>query len=140
GDEVPKTRWSACPKCRAKMAKEKLTVEQLQGAFTKRASAMLAARGRRTVVWDDALEGGLAKDAVIVAWQGKARGVVAIEKGHDNVMAPSDTSYFNYWQSQTRTEHGHPGHEGYLPWTKVHASSAMPDHLDEAASSRLLGG
>ena len=77
GDEVPPTRWNACPKCRARMAKEKLTPPLLQGAFMKRVGAMLAARGRRMVAWDEALEGGLADDGVVVAWQNVERGRAA---------------------------------------------------------------
>lgn len=140
GDEVPKARWTACPKCRAKMAKEKLTAEELQGAFTKRAAAMLGARGRRAVVWDDALEGGAVKDAVVVAWQSTARGGAAVRKGHDTIMAPSDVTYFNFWQSPARTEHGHPGHEGALPWPNVLAFDPIPAGLDETEARHVLGG
>lgn len=142
GDEVPKTRWNACPKCRARMAKEGLDAEQLHGAFLKRVGAMLSARGRRMVAWDDALESGLPQDAVVVAWQSTERGRVAAAAGHDVVMAPSDTTYFNFWQ--TRAVH-QPGHEGDLPWTKVLAFDPRPSSLGlgDAASAlgaRVLGG
>ena len=131
GDEVPKTRWNACPKCRARMAHEHLDAEQLHGAFLKRVGAMLAARGRRMVAWDDALEGGLPGDAVVVAWQSAERGRTAAAAGHDVVMAPSDTTYFNFWQSRAVPQ---PGHEGDLPWTKVLA-------FDPGASAaHVLGG
>jgi hexosaminidase len=137
GDEVPSARWSACPKCRAKMAKEKLTPALLQGAFMMRASAMLAARGRRPVAWDDALEGGLAPDAVVVAWQSVERGRAAVLAGHDVVMAPSDSTYFNYWQ--TRTQNG-PGHPGYAPWTNVLALDPLPPGLSPSQAARVVGG
>lgn len=137
GDEVPKARWNACPKCRARMAKENLTAEQLQGAFLKRAGAMLASRGRRTVAWDEALEGGLAKDGVVIAWQSAERGRAAAIAGHDVVMAPSSTSYFNYWQTRAG---GEPGHEGYLPWTAVLASDPVPAGLTPAQAAHVLGG
>jgi hexosaminidase len=131
GDEVPKTRWNACQKCRARMAREHLDAEQLHGAFLKRVSAMLSARGRRMVAWDDALEGGLPGDAVVVAWQSAERGRTAAAAGHDVVMAPSDTTYFNFWQSRAVPQ---PGHEGDLPWTKVLA-------FDPGASAgHMLGG
>jgi hexosaminidase len=137
GDEVPKARWSACPKCRARMAKEGLTPAQLQGVFTKRAGSMLAALGRRAVAWDDALEGGVLGSSVIVAWQNAERGRVAALAGHQVVMAPSDTTYFNYWQ--TRTQNG-PGHQGYLPWTKVLAFDPVPPGLSPEQSALVLGG
>ena len=147
GDEVPKVRWNACPKCRARMAKEKLDAEQLQGAFLKRAGALLAARGRRVLAWDEALDGGLAKDGIVVAWQSAERGKVAALAGHDVVMAPSSTTYFNYWQSRgpnvqgsARPKDAEPGHEGYLPWTKVLAFDPVPPGLDAAQKAHILGG
>lgn len=136
GDEVPKTRWNACPKCRARMAREKLSAEQLEGAFLRRAGAMLAARGRRMVAWDEALEDGLTKDGVVVAWRNAERGRAAALAGHDVVMAPSDTLYFNYWQTRTGTE---PGHEGFLPWTKVLALDPVPSGLAPAEAAHVLG-
>ena len=140
GDEVPKTRWSACPKCRARMASEHLDAEQLQGAFMQRAAAMLAAQGRRSLAWDEALEGGLPKDGIVVAWQNGKRGAAAAIAGHDVVMAPSDTTYFNYWQSRTPSEHVQPGHAGFLPLSSVLAFEPRPEGLDSVQSAHILGG
>jgi hexosaminidase len=137
GDEVHKARWNACPRCRARMAKEKLDPEQLQGAFLKRVGAMLASRGRRMVAWDEALEGGVTKDGVVVAWQNAERGRAAAIAEHDVVMAPADTMYFNYWQSRSGTE---PGHEGHLPWTKVLAFDPVPGGLTPAQAAHVMGG
>lgn len=137
GDEVPKTRWNACPKCRARMTREKLSAEQLQGSFLKRAGAMLAERGRRMLAWDEALEGGLASDGVVLAWQNADRGRVAALAGHDVVMAPSDTTYFNFWQTRTQ---GRPGHEGYIPWTKLLAFDPVPSGLSPADAAHVIGG
>jgi hexosaminidase len=118
GDEVPKTRWSACAKCAARMQAEHLGVDHLEGWFMERVTKMVAARGKRAMVWDEALDERLPKDVVVVAWQSKERGGEAVRRGHDVVMAPHEHLYFNYWQSKTRRE---PGHEGYLPWEKVRA-------------------
>ena len=142
GDEVPKTRWNACPKCRARMAREHIDAEQLHGAFLKRAGTTLAAGGRRMVVWDDALEGGVPQDALVAAWQSAQRGLVAATAGHDVVMAPSDTTYFNFGQSR---EVPQPGHAGALPWSRVLAFEPRPASLGfgDAGSplgARVLGG
>jgi hexosaminidase len=130
GDEVPKTRWAACSKCRARMAKEKLDAEHLHGAFLKRVGAMLSARGRRMVAWDDALEGGVPADALLVAWQSEQRARLGTAAGYDVVMAPSDTTYLNFWQSRAVHQ---PGHEGYLPWTRVLGFQPLSDR-------HVLGG
>ena len=137
GDEVPKKRWNECPKCRARMKKENLGAEQLQGAFMKRAGELLASRGRRMMAWDEALEGGLAKDGVVVAWRGVSRAREAAIADHDVLLAPYESTYFNFWQSRFR---GGPGHDGYLPWTKVLAFDPQPPGLDAAQSAHVLGG
>ena len=137
GDEVPKKRWNECPKCRARMKKEGLTAEQLQGAFMKRAGELLATKGRRMMAWDEALDGGLAKDGVVVAWRGLPRAREAAIADHDVLTAPYESTYFNFWQSRFRTG---PGHSGYLPWTKVLAFDPLPPGLDATQSAHVLGG
>ena len=136
GDEVPKKRWNECPKCRARMQHEHLDAEQLQGAFMKRAGEMLAARGRRTMAWDEAIDGGITKDSLIVAWQSADRGVTAARAGYDVVMAPHVSVYFNFWQSRSGSE---PGHRGHLPWTRVLAFEPVPGGLDASVAAHFVG-
>lgn len=137
GDEVPTTRWKACPKCRAAMEKEKVSVEGLEGVFLKRATATLETRGRRAMAWDDAIGGGLATNAIAVAWRGGDAAARAAARGYDVVSAPSDAYYFNFWQSRSGKE---AGHEGFIPWTRVLATPPVPPGLDAATASRVLGG
>ena len=86
------------------------------------------------MVWDEAFDGVHVKDAVVVAWQSKERGRDAARAGHDVVMAPHDTSYFNIRQSTVPTE---PGHEGLLPWTAVRTGSPLPS---KGETAHILGG
>ena len=61
GDECPKDRWKACPKCQARIKEEGLKDEfELQSYFVKRVSKILQSKGRRLIGWDEILEGGLA--------------------------------------------------------------------------------
>jgi hexosaminidase len=122
------------------MARERLDAEQLQGAFMKRAGAMLAARGRRMAAWDEALEHGLPPDGVVVAWQNAERGRAAAIAGHDVVMAPASTSYFNFWQARTAATKRPAGHEGYIPWTAVLGFDPMPAGLSREQAAHVLGG
>ena len=63
GDECPKTRWKACPKCQARIKKEGLADEhELQSYFVHRIEKYLNAHGRRIIGWDEILEGGLAPE------------------------------------------------------------------------------
>lgn len=138
GDEVRPTRWAACSKCRAAMkASNTTTAIGLEGVFMARATSMLARLGRRALVWDEALSPSLPKDAVVLAWQSKDRGLEAARQGYDVVMAPHEHVYFNFHQSRTG---GEPGHDGFLPWTKVHAFDPVPAGLEEAHAGHVLGG
>lgn len=135
GDEVPKDRWRSCAKCRARMQKEKLSEHELQGWFMKRVSGTLEKLGRRTMAWDEALDGGLPASGVVVAWQSKERGAAAAQHDHDVVMAPNAFVYFDQPQRPERSD----VHETYLPWTKVLAFDPIPDGLDARQTDRVLG-
>ena len=54
----------------------------LQSYFIGRVEAMLHARGRRLVGWDEILEGGLAPSATVMSWRGEAGGIAAAKAGH----------------------------------------------------------
>lgn len=138
GDEVPKKRWNACPKCRAKMQKEGLAdAEKLQGAFGKRVAAMLAKHGKKPMVWDEALDGGLPEGALVVAWRGEHRTKDVAEAWSDVVAAPWETVYFNHWQTRER---GGPGHAGYVPYDKALAFDPVPRGLDAEHQRHVRGG
>ncbi|MCC8023503.1 MAG: beta-N-acetylhexosaminidase [Clostridiales bacterium] len=70
GDETPKSAWKACPDCQYRMKAEGLADgNALQGYFSNRLIAHLADKGRRAVLWNDALQGGnLRPDAAIQFW------------------------------------------------------------------------
>lgn len=137
GDEVPKTRWEACPKCRARMKAEHLSSEALGGWFMHRVGESLAKRGRRALAWDEVLEAGAMNDAVVVAWQGAERGAKAARGGHDVIMAPHEFVYFNKRQSRSG---GEPGHDEYLPLSRVLAFDPMPPGLSPTEAAHVLGG
>lgn len=70
GDEAPKKRWQACPKCRAKMRELSLkNEEELQGWFTCQIIDYLESRGKTAVVWNESLTSGiLPSTAVAQLW------------------------------------------------------------------------
>ena len=98
GDECPTARWRSCPRCRERIRAEGLPDEAaLQGWLTRRLAEKLAARGRRTVVWNEALRrGGLPPSAVVQVWCGNpaAEAAAAARKGHDVVLSPVQETYF----------------------------------------------
>jgi hexosaminidase len=142
GDEVPTTRWTACPKCRAAMEAARIGVADLEPMFMRRVGTMVERYGRRMAVWDEALTPAsspyrLPSSALVFAWQDKERGRAAASLGFDVVMAPHDHVYFNIHQSHVP---GEPGHEGYLPWPKVRGFDPIPEGVDPELARHVLGG
>ena len=110
GDECPKTRWCECQKCQDRMKTEGLKDEdELQSWFIRRVVKYLEDRGRHAIGWDEILEGGLADGAMVMSWQGTEGGIAAARLGHDVVMSPTSNCYFDFWQSDDKTESGFHG-------------------------------
>ncbi|MGD9563291.1 MAG: family 20 glycosylhydrolase [Pyrinomonadaceae bacterium] len=88
GDEVPKDRWRECPKCQLRIKTEGLKDEHgLQSYFIKRIQSYLAKKGKTLIGWDEILEGGADKNAVIEVWRGDAEAAKALENGNRVIMA-----------------------------------------------------
>ena len=90
GDEAPKKRWKACPDCQRRMQTEKLAnPHELQSYFMNRMVSHLAQRGRRAIVWNDALGDSLDKSAIIQYWVRNRKGVAAAAQGGRDVINSS---------------------------------------------------
>lgn len=97
GDECPKVRWNACPKCRKRMRDEKLKdAHELQSYFVHRIEKVVLAHGKRMVGWDEILEGGLAPTATVMSWRGEEGGIEAASMGHDVIMTPAKWLYLDF--------------------------------------------
>jgi len=131
GDEAPKERWRACPRCQARITSEGLRDEhELQSWFIRRVGRWLAARGRRLVGWDEILEGGLAGSlpgAVVQSWRGLDGAVAAARAGHDTVVSPTSHAYLDY-------------DPGVLDIARVLAFDPVPPDLTGDEQARVLGG
>ncbi|MBM3311878.1 MAG: beta-N-acetylhexosaminidase, partial [Candidatus Aminicenantes bacterium] len=138
GDEVDKSTWKSCPKCRARMAAEGLrNEEELQSYFVKRVEKLLNAKGRTLLGWDEILEGGLAPKAMVMSWRGVEGGVSAARAGHDVVMTPTSHCYFDYYQGETSAEP--PAIGGFLPLGRVYAFEPVPAELSAEEAKHVLG-
>ncbi|MCB9862951.1 MAG: beta-N-acetylhexosaminidase, partial [Phycisphaerales bacterium] len=139
GDECPKSRWKDCEKCQARITKEKLSDESaLQSWFMHRIEAMLAARGKRMIGWDEILEGGLAPKASVMSWRGMEGGIAAANEGHDVVMSPTSHCYFDYRQSHLPGERG-PIWSPVLNTERVYGFEPMPESLKASRRKHILG-
>lgn len=121
GDECPKVRWKECPLCQKRIRTEKLKNEnELQSYFVHRIENFLAGKGRRIIGWDEIMEGGLSKTAMVMSWRGAQGGIEAAKSGNYVVMAPNSHCYLDYYQTDKReTEPKSIG--GHLPIEKVYS-------------------
>ncbi len=137
GDEVPREEWQKCAKCKARMDSEHLQgVAELQSWFLKRMERFVNAKKRRVIGWDEILDGGLAPNAAVMSWRGTDGGLAAASAGHDVVMTPTSSLYFDYLQAQQ----GEPrGIGGFVPLEQVYAYDPVPAGLAPANLAHVLG-
>lgn len=138
GDECPKKRWKACADCQKRIRDEGLHDEhELQSFVIKHASKVLAAKGKRLIGWNEIIEGGLAKGAAVMSWTGEGPGVKAAKMGHDVVLTPNATNYFDHYQAKK----DEPRCFGdYLPLKTVYTYDPMPkDLVGTGLEKHILG-
>lgn len=141
GDEVDKSGWAKCEKCRALAVREGLaSTDELQRWVTRRFCAILAAKGRRAVVWDEAVEGeALPENLVVMDWCGKGRGERAAALCRPVVRCVHWSCYFDYAQCLGREPVDYPDGVPPLPLSKVYAYDPLAG-LSEADRRFVLGG
>ena len=128
GDEAPKTRWENCPKCQKRMEDENLNDEhELQSYFIKRIEKYLNSKGKILIGWDEILEGGLAKNAIVQSWRGMNGGIEAAKHGNKVIMSPTSHAYFDYSIKTTDLK-------------KVYEFDPIPNELDSIQQKLILGG
>ncbi len=109
----------------------------LQAAFTQRIGGYLAAHGRRIVGWDEILRPGLRQDAIVMSWHGIAGAHAAAAAGHDTVLAPAPTLYFDNRQSTLPSEP--PGRLQVVSLEDVYRFEPRDATLDEGRRRHVLG-
>ncbi|HVI98143.1 MAG TPA: family 20 glycosylhydrolase [Sphingomonas sp.] len=138
GDEAAKNQWKANPAIQAKIKALGLKDENaLQGWFTARIGAYLEKHGRKLIGWDEILEGQVPADATVMSWRGIDGAVTAAKAGHDTVLSPAPTLYFNYRASPSPDE---PGAQGTLvDWRALYAFDPAPAALTPEERKHILG-
>ncbi|MBW3128338.1 glycoside hydrolase family 20 protein [Hymenobacter profundi] len=138
GDECPKTRWRACPKCQRRIQEEHLRDErELQSYFMRRIGRHLATLNKRLLGWDEILEGGLPPAATVMSWTGEQGGIEAARLGHDVVMTPEKQVYFDYFQTLYPTDSLAAG--GYTPLQQLYRYEPVPTELTPAQARHVRG-
>jgi hexosaminidase len=138
GDEAVKDQWKASPRIQAQMRQLGVKDEnELQSWFMSRIGRFLAARGRRMIGWDEILEGGIPHDATITSWRGIDGAVAAAKSGHDSVLSPAPTLYFDNRQGFGAAEP--PGRGNLVDLASVYAFDPSPKALSPEQQRHILG-
>jgi hexosaminidase len=88
GDENNGKQWKANPKIQEFMQKRGIKdTAALQTYFNQQLIGILRKHGKRMMGWDEILEPGLPKEAVIQSWRGQRSLVDAAKQGYDSVLS-----------------------------------------------------
>ena len=145
GDECPKVRWEACPHCQARIralalqTSGAMTAEELlQSWFLDRVAERIEARGRRVIVWNDALlgwdnivSGAPSKQTVIAGWMRPVSSEIAVREGYDAIICPVGHLYLSAADGNRLKG------EAYL--RRVYDLPVPPVGLGDAEKDRILG-
>lgn len=135
GDEAKKIPWEHCDKCQARIHSEGLSsVEELQSYFIGRIGEYVKSKDRAIIGWDEILEGGLAKNAAVMSWQGEEGGIEAARQHHPVVMTPGSFTYLSSNQDLSRSENS-----SVLTLEHVYSYNPMPAELSEEEKQYILG-
>ncbi|MDX2369158.1 MAG: family 20 glycosylhydrolase [Colwellia sp.] len=138
GDEVIKKQWLESDFVQQLMKTQGLTSgEEVQSYFIKRVSKIITALDKTLIGWDEILEGGIAKDAVIMSWRGTDGGITASKAGHDVIMSPYQYTYFDAYQSKSINEP--KAIHGFLPLKMVYDYDPVPENLAIEHQAHILG-
>ncbi len=128
GDEAIKLHWRRCPDCQRRMRERGLADEDaLQRDLVLEMGAYLAEHGRKTIVWNDVLEGGpLPPHFVVQQWKdGEEKTRAFMAQGGTVICSDTKAFYFDYPYGQTDVK-------------KLWAYPRIPDWA-EGLEGQLLG-
>jgi len=143
GDEADKQQWNASPDVLAQMQELGLAnMDQLQGWFMGKVAEHLAEHGRTPVGWDDVLTTGakLPSSQVVMSWHGDHNERVALSaarQGHDVIMTPQESLYFDHYQSDLPDEWAGPPPAATL--RQAYDTTVIPKGASAGEASRIIG-
>jgi len=129
GDEVDRSLWAKSDECKALMQKEGLkNTAELQSYFINNMEKFFNSKGRKLIGWDEVLEGGISKTAIIMYWRGwvpKAP-IEAAKNGNQVIMTPGSPLYFD-----------NPPDKNSLP--AVYNFNVIPKGLNDTEAKNIIG-
>ena len=147
GDECPKKRWKACPKCQAKIKELGLKDDgkhspenQLQTWVNQQVEQFLAERGRDIIGWDEILEGGLSGNSIVMSWRGTKGGIEAAKQHHRVIMSPNVFGYIDHPQYKDEADKIPTAGRYIVSCSKIYSFEPLiPEELQEDEQQYVLG-
>ena len=138
-DECCHRWWKESPRTQKFIKEHNLGDEKgLQKYFAQRVSAMVRARGRIAVGWDEMVDNGLEEGVALTVWRGGNRWVPAAEAGHKMIMTPNAKSYLNYKQRPDEKRLAHMFR--LVALDTVYKFDPTPDTLSQDVLKNVIGG
>ena len=110
GDEVSTRGWREQPEMKDFMDRNGIaSYDDIQKHFERRLSAIVAAAGKVSIVWDDAIDSGLDKDNTVIHWWRADHPESlqkSLESGYGTIISPWDPFYLDYVQD-LKCKEGH---------------------------------
>ncbi|MBR1712102.1 MAG: beta-N-acetylhexosaminidase [Alloprevotella sp.] len=147
GDECPTSAWEGNALCQERYRKLGLTnYRQLQSHFIKEMADFIAAHGKKTSVWNEAITAGgadteLVKQAgvTVYCWTGaEAAARKAAALGLDNIFTPWGPYYINRKQS-TRADEPSAAGDGTDNLRKTYTTVPVPTDITAAQEKHYTG-
>jgi len=104
GDENSGKQWDNNPVIQAYMQPSITSNEALQTQFIQKLAGMIKADGKQIIGWDEVLQPGLEKGAIVQSWRGKDSLYQAAREGHRTILSngyyldllyPASDAYLN---------------------------------------------
>ena len=136
GDEAVKDQWKTSSRVQARMRELGVKDEHgMQSRFIARMEKFLSGQGRQLIGWDEILEGGLAPNATVMSWRGIEGAVAAATSGHDAVLSPWPTLYFDNRPVDVPV----PGRGRIVSVEEVYGFDPLPAALNASQRKHILG-
>lgn len=143
GDEVHfgNQTWFTDAEIQRFIEENKLVNETgLEHYFLRRVADMVARKGRKVIVWDEAIDAGISPEKAVIMWwrhDRKHQLLKALEKGYRVIMTPRRPLYADFNQDASH-KYGRVW-DGYNALENVYAFPEPVLHLTRGYEKQLMG-
>ena len=138
-DECAKKWWQESPKTQDFMKEYGLKDEDaVQKYFAQRLATIIHSRGRQFIGWDEMLDDGLVRGAIVMSWRNAQNGLKAAQLGHKTIMTPMKYSYMNIAQKENEDTLCH--NSWLVTLDSVYNFEPIPAGTPSNVATNILGG